>query len=388
MNPLTSGARPGSSSSAVDPAAALAQRRERLAAASVAIIRRHQATSGAYLAAPGFPAYRYSWLRDGAFIADAMSRAGETESAAAFFEWCRAIVEGRVERIGELVARRAAVETIPVADFLHTRYTLGGEEADAEWANHQLDGYGAWLWALGDHLRRSRIDSEPPRFALAVESTARYLLAFWDQPCYDCWEENGEQVHVATLAAISAGLRAASDWPGVAPEVRSQAAHATVAIERRVRSEGVRNGHLVKWLGGTELDASLLFCAVPYRLFAPDDPLMRATVAALEDAGLAHGGVHRHLADVYYGGGEWVLLAALLGSYYVAIGERERAEQQLAWVVAQAGVEDHLPEQVSDHLLHPGSFDEWAERWGPIANPLLWSHAMFLNLHGELRSGE
>jgi GH15 family glucan-1,4-alpha-glucosidase len=138
------------------------------------------------------------------------------------------------------------------------------------------------------------------------------------------------------------------------------------------------------WLGGTQLDASLLFCAVPYRLFAPDDPLMCATVAAIGDAGLAHGGIHRHLADVYYGGGEWLLLAALLGSYYVAIGERDRAEQQLAWVVAQADAEDYLPEQVSEHLLHPGSLDEWLERWGPIANPLLWSHAMFLNLHAEL----
>jgi GH15 family glucan-1,4-alpha-glucosidase len=354
----------------------------------VALILRHQASSGAYLAAPNFPVYRYSWLRDGAFIADAMSRAGETESARAFFEWCRSVVEGRAERIAELVARRATGEPIPVADFLHTRYTVDGTEAYEEWTNHQLDGYGAWLWALGAHLGRAMVDSEPRRFAWAVESTARYLLAFWDHPCYDCWEENGGLVHVPTLAAISAGLRAAADWPGVAPAVQSEAARAMVAIERRVRSEGVRNGHLVKWLGGTELDASLLFCAVPYRLFAPDDALMRASVAALESAGLAHGGVHRHLADVYYGGGEWVLLAAVLGSYYAAIGERDRAEHQLAWVVEQAGAEDHLPEQVSDHLLHPGSLDEWAGRWGPIANPLLWSHAMFLNLHGELRAGE
>lgn len=93
-----------------------------------------------------------------------------------------------------------------------------------------------------------------------------YPLAFWDHPCYDCWEENGDRSNVATPAAIAAGLRVAADWPGVAPKVRSEAASATLAIGRRVRSDGVRNGHLVKWLGGTELDASVLFCAVPYRL--------------------------------------------------------------------------------------------------------------------------
>ena len=43
-----------------------------------------------------------------------------------------------------------------------------------------------------------------------------------------------------------------------------------------------------------------------------------------------------------------------------------------------------MPEQVSGHLLAPGSFDEWVERWGPVASPLLWSHAMFVILAVEL----
>lgn len=47
------------------PATELERRRQRLAAASVAVIRRHQASSGAYLAAPNFAVYRYSWLPTG-----------------------------------------------------------------------------------------------------------------------------------------------------------------------------------------------------------------------------------------------------------------------------------------------------------------------------------
>lgn len=241
----------------------------RLARRSVQIIGDNQAPTGAYLAAPNFPVYRYAWLRDGAFIADAMSRAGRRPSATAFFEWCRSVVERRAERINELVRRRQAGEAIAIAEFLHTRYTVAGDEADEEWWNHQLDGYGAWLWALGAHRDRASTDSDPRRFTPAVEATARYLIAFWDHPCYDCWEENGSQVHVATLAAIAAGLRVAATWPGVAPSVQAEAGSTVGSIERRVRSEGVRDRHLVKWLGGSELDASLLFCGVPYRLFAP-----------------------------------------------------------------------------------------------------------------------
>ncbi len=39
-----------------------------------------------------------------------------------------------------------------------------------------------------------------------------------------------------------------------------------------------------------------------------------------------------------------------------------------------------MPEQATDHLLAPDRYTEWLERWGPIATPLLWSHAMFLTL--------
>jgi GH15 family glucan-1,4-alpha-glucosidase len=358
----------------------------RLARRSGEIIVANQAPSGAYLAAPSFPVYRYAWLRDGAFTADAMSRAGHGSSATAFFEWCRFVIERRADRITELVRRREAGEAIKLADFLHTRYTAAGEETDAEWWNHQLDGYGAWLWALGAHRDRGSTDADPRRFASAVDATARYLIAFWDHPCYDSWEEHGDQVHVATLAAIAAGLRVAARWPGVSPAVAEKASEIVDAIRARVDAEGVRDGHLVKWLTGSDLDANLLFCAVPFRLFAPDEPVMRETVTALETVGLAHGGVHRHLADVFYGGGEWVLLSALLGSYYVAIGDLDTARAQREWVAAQADADDLLPEQVSGHVLHPEHVTEWLARWGPVARPLLWSHAMFLNLDADLET--
>lgn len=362
-----------------------ASRLAELARRSRRVILDNQAPSGAYLAAPNFPVYRYAWLRDGAFIADAASRVGEAASATAFLDWCRSLIDRRVGTIAALVARRAAGEEIGLDEFLHTRYTLDGAEADEVWWNHQLDGYGAWLWALGAHAARGGLNGDRARFRPAVEATARYLVAFWDHPCYDVWEEHGDRVHVSTLAAISAGLRVAAAWPAIASEVADNAAATIAAIDQRVRDDGVRDGHLVKWLGGTDLDANLLFCAIPYRLLEPDDPLMRPTVAALTASGLAHdGAVHRHLADDFYGGGEWILLAALLGSYHAALGDDDATRAQMGWVAAQADTDGNLPEQVSTHLLHPDRLPEWQARWGPIARPLVWSHAMFLNLYQDL----
>jgi len=358
-------------------------RLDALARRSVQIISDNQAASGAYLAAPDFPVYRFSWLRDGAFIADAMSRSGEPASAAAFFGWCARVMEERADRISDLVVRREAGERVPPGEMLHTRYTVDGREADDDWWNFQLDGYGAWLWALGAHAARADNRLDVSTLTPAVEATGRYLTAFATEPGYDCWEENPQHVHTATLAAVAAGLRVVAEWPAVTPWVADAAERQMLAIGAQVRAEGVRDGHLVKWLGGSELDASLLFCAMPYRLFDPADPLMGATVDALSPR-LAHGGVHRHTADVFYGGGEWVLLAAALGSYLVAVGDLPAAHEQLGWVVAQADADGNLPEQVSQHLLHPAAFSEWVERWGPVARPLLWSQAMYLGLLHDL----
>lgn len=358
-------------------------RRATLVRRSIEIILANQAPGGGYLASPNFSVYQYCWLRDGSFIADAMSRAGHGASASAFFDWCRRVVEARVGQIDELARRRRSGEAIGDHEYLHTRYSIDGEEGEAEWWNHQLDGYGAWLWALGAHWARSPDDRAAERFAPAVEATARYLTTFWDLPCYDCWEENRDQIHVATLAAVASGLRVAAAWPGVSAEAREESGATVGAITRLVGEQGIVDGHLVKWLGGKDLDASLLFCALPYGLFCVGEPVMQATVARLIEH-LVCEGIHRHVHDTYFGGGEWPLLTALLGSHLAAIGDLAGAQAKLEWVADQADDSGWLPEQVSTHMLHPEHFEEWERRWGPVASPLLWSHAMYLNLYREL----
>jgi len=129
--------------------------------------------------------------------------------------------------------------------------------------------------------------------------------------------------------------------------------------------------------------------ATPYGLLSPTDPVMQATLIQIEaDLHRPGGGVYRYLGDIYYGGGEWVLLAAWLGWHYALNGEVERARELLHWVEAQADADGNLPEQVSTHLLAPNRYAEWKMRWGVVAKPLLWSHAMYLLLYETLKSTE
>jgi len=268
-----------------------------------------QSKQGGYVAAPTFPPYGYSWLRDGSFTADAMSRVGEIESAEAFFDWVSRIVDGGLG--------------------FESRYSLAGERDEAEWPRVQHDGWGLWLWAVGEHCDRH---GRAQRWQTAAERTATHLERIRFEPCHDWWEER-EGIHAATLACIAAGLGDDLDL--------------SRAEER--------------------LDASLL--VLPFLGFGDVD------VSALLSAG---GGVHRHLDDTYYGGGEWLLLTALLG-----LAEPARARECLEWVASHERPEG-LPEQSQDHLLHPESYEPWVEKWGPPPSPLLWSHAMYLTLHSEL----
>jgi isomaltose glucohydrolase len=314
----------------------------RLADRSVETIRAGQTETGAYLACPAFGPYRYCWFRDGAFVAEAMSVAGDRESADAFFAWCAEVV----------LARRAL---LAAGGDLETRYTADGRESgDAQWLSFQLDGFGLVLWALGRHEHRH--GAAEARVGDAAEVLRAYLVHSWRRPCADWWEER-EGIHAVTLACIAAGLRAAGE-----------------AESGRV-VEAARAG------AGRPLDASLLAAATPLGVLAPEEVPLEAIERELVSAG---GGVHRHRADIYYGGGEWLLLTALLGLHYLELGRADDARAKLAWVAGQATAEGHLPEQSQNHLLHPEEYESWARRLGPPPSPLLWSHAMFLLLAHSL----
>lgn len=347
---------------------------------SLRLIHEYQAETGAYPAAPGPAPYRNAWLRDGAFVADAMSRAGQIESAERFFGWCAAIVLERCEVIDRLVERHRAGNPVAVEEHLHARYTLSGREVPEAWPSFQLDGWGEWLWALNAHVARHGRELSSLRDG--VEPILVYLSEFALEPTYDWWEERLGQ-HSTTLAAVGAGLAGGADLAFVCPTLREAARRKAAEVFAVVRGDAEARGRLGRSLGDDLLDGSLIACATPFRTFEPHEPVMAATVAALE-AELAHGGVHRYPGDSFYGGGEWLLLAALLGWHYVELGRRADARAQLEWIAGHARGGGELPEQVEDHLLVPEGLEEWRRRWGPSASPLLWSHAMFVTLALEL----
>jgi len=304
-----------------------------------------------------------------------MDAVEERESASRFHAWVTRVVLGEGEQISRVVAAHGRGEDVTPDMMLPTRYTLDGiregtDPAD-EWPNFQLDGYGTWLFALACHLGDSRPDDSTGQ---AVELAASYLSASWMMPCYDYWEEFGDQLHTSTLAAIAAGLRSAGRMLD-----RADFLAEAETITAFIRTQCVIDGSFVKGPDDSRVDASLLSLATPFGVIDANDPVMRTTVERIRSELVSPtGGVRRYVGDTYFGGSPWMLLTAWLGWHLRSTGDDDGYRAARAWVEARTGEDGWMAEQITDEPQDPEFVAPWVERWGAVANPLLWSHAKYL----------
>jgi GH15 family glucan-1,4-alpha-glucosidase len=264
---------------------------------SIEIIRAGQTDSGAYLASPTFSQYQACWMRDGGLIAFGMDCAGEYASSRRFYNWAGQTLRRQIPQI-ELILEKLARNIAPAEDeYLPTRFTPEGGRVQGAWWDFQLDGYGTWLWSLAEHVRRTGDHALYQDIRPIVEAIVRYLATFWQQPNYDCWEENRHQIHIATLAAIYGGMNALAQLD---PALRT--APLAEQIRAFVLERGVEDGRLVKYLGNPSVDGSLLWASIPYGLFSPTDPIFEATLEKIErDLHYPGGGVYRYKAGCVVG---------------------------------------------------------------------------------------
>jgi len=375
---------------------------QRLYSRSIEIILGNQNTWGSYVASPSFPTYHYCWLRDGSFTAYAMDQVDQHESAAAFYRWVGSTIQRYAPKVDEVERSLKAGLEIGRDVILHTRFTLDGHEGtiDNTWGNFQIDGYGTWLWGVTSHARATGNYAILTELEEAIRTTVRYLALTWKLPNYDCWEEHPEYLHPYSLSCLYGGLREVEKLLNVGklPALGVDVAGLVNEIKDFILRFAVVDGKLIKHLWpprGDEpakpvalsgVDSSLLGMTFPFEVLKGSDPIMQATVDEIE-AKLCrpNGGVYRYKADVYYGGGEWILLTAWYGLHSLRMGQKEKAAAMLNWIENQADSLGNLPEQTSNALLAPSHYQTWLNKWGPIASPLLWSHAMYLILFKELQ---
>lgn len=349
--------------------------------ASVSLILTEQTEHGAFPASPDFAQYRYCWLRDASFIAYALDRAGEHPAALKYHEWVDRTISapGVAAQIEAAIDSKLSKADVDPAKMPPARFSLTGGVVDDEWPNFQIDGYGTWLWALNEHLRLSGAETLPAYFRSTVDRTAHYLSALAFEPCFDVWEEHGDEIHTSTLGSVYAGLRAASSMLG-----NASLSDRADEVREHIQGQARRVGYYAKSNIRRQVDASGLWLATPFSVADLEDPLFHTTAETIERRLTLDGGLRRYAQDTYYGGGAWPVLTCSLGWYYSMIGRPEDAWRCLEWTGAHIDDQGRLAEQFGGESRDPEHYREWVRQWGPPARNLLWSHAMYVILCAEI----
>lgn len=342
---------------------------------SVDAILRNQSANGAIVASPDFAEYGFCWLRDSSFNAYALDCAGEYGASSAFHSWVNRAVAGIAQTIDSVIAAKERGDGFNPLHMPPARFALDGAMVADDWPNFQIDGYGTWLWSLGQHLKQTGPAEVPGEFAGSVRLVARYLNTFAFTPCYDVWEENGDAVHTSTLACVYGGLMAAGQMLGDSTYIERAS-----MVRSQLLEGAVRRGYFAKSNLNDDVDASTLWLETPFGVVAPNDECFAATVALIETRLTLEGGIRRYSTDVYFGSGAWPVLTGSLGWHYANLGDYEAAERCRAWIAARVDPEGLLGEQYGGDERDPQHYEEWVARWGLPARDLTWSHAMYVVL--------
>jgi GH15 family glucan-1,4-alpha-glucosidase len=294
--------------------------------------------------------YRFTWIRDSAFMLRALYRLGFDWEAVEYFGFILdAVTGGDVNRKPEL----------------QIMYGIGGERDLTERTLDHLSGYegarpvrignGAWnqqqhdVWGMILDALDVQFHRSASQIALPVwNGLAGFVdaaLEHWREPDQGIWEVRGEPKHFtaskvmcwvaaargADLAEARGDDKRAEQWRQGADEIKAE------VLDKGVSSRGVFRQHYET----DDLDASLLLLAT-MGFLPPADDRIKATVLAIADELTQDGLVLRYRVggtDTGFSGdeGTFTICSFWLVSALAMIGETERAHALCQKLLSLAG---------------------------------------------------
>ena len=295
----------------------------------------------------------------------------------AFFDWCAACVEprgGQRRPHRRAAARRRRSPTprccrrdSPSTARGSARRPSGGTSSSTATA----PGCGRW------RARARGTGSMPARWRRGIELTSTTWCRRGSDPATTGGRSTSKHGHVSTLGSIAAGLRDAAREPSsTTAALGVGSGHGGRHRRVRPRRDGIRDGHLIKWVGSDEVDASLAALVGLLGVIDADEPAgprddrrarpaargrrRRRTASSPTPSTAAASGrccqLHARPRP-RRGGGPRCARSRLLRLGRGAPSARP------------ARCRSRSPTTCS----HPSFVAEWEERWGRSADPLLWS---------------
>jgi GH15 family glucan-1,4-alpha-glucosidase len=256
--------------------------------------------------------YRFCWVRDSAFILNALLQLGFSSEVDSFFWWlmhASQLTRPRLQVLYRLNGGSTATErTLPFEGYRRSAPARVGNAAADQ---IQLDVYGdlfqtAWLYARSGRT----IDGDIGR---RLEATADLVCDLWPRPDSGIWEVRSQPLHftqskMMCWVALDRASRLAElgQIPaGHAPRWRAEAAAVRAFVDERCWSE--TRGSYVRSADDDELDASLLL-GILFDFVEPRGDRARGTIDAIRRE-LGHGPfLYRYSGEDGLTGGEGAFL--------------------------------------------------------------------------------
>jgi alpha,alpha-trehalase len=277
--------------------------------------------------------YRFAWIRDASFTAQALFHLGYGKEASAYRNWLLEILR----QVGDLNELRplyplhasAKVEEGPVEGFCGYRMSAPVRVGNKAVQQTQLDIYGEFVNTVFETTRYG--DAIEPQVWEAVKRICDFICENWSRKDRGMWEMRTDPKHYlhsklmcwvgldrAVKIAHREHLEAEVDqWLSSAEEIRG--AILERGFSRRLNS-------FVQCLDEEELDATALLIPI-HQFLPPDDPRVQSTIDAVW-RGLSAGGglIYRYRGDDGLAGKEG---AFILCSYWLinALAVSRRIEE-------------------------------------------------------------
>lgn len=331
--------------------------------------------------------YAYLWPRDGAFVANALDRAGFSYITRNFFDMCSRIVNDN----GYFFQKYNPDGT--VASGWHSLWDpLRGERL----IPIQEDETALVLWAMWEHYDLLRdVEFTHHVYRNLIRKCGHFLADYRDeqtglpQAGWNLWEDR-RGVHTFTCASVVAGLRGAAKFARLfaeddnAEKFDRAADEVCSAMGRHLYDEDLgrfyrsaqfdENGAMTP---DETIDASL-FGLFYFGCLSPDDPRVVGTMNAIEEKLTVGGGIARFENDGYMRtdanipGNPWFLCTLWFAEWHIAraknMDDMKRPLEILEWVAASA-----LPSGILGEQFDPTTGAHLS------VSPLTWSHSTFVS---------
>lgn len=361
---------------------------------SLLIMRTHVDNRGAILASGdsdilfhGRDTYSYMWPRDGAFIAMALDRAGDSQVVKKFFEFCNQVITDE----GFMMHRYRADQSL--GSSWHPFVREGKAQLPI-----QEDETALLVYTLWQHYSLTKdLEFVEDIYNSFIKKAAGFMVAHRDEtsglpkPSYDLWEERFG-ISTFTASAVYASLIAASRFASLLG--KSDAEKSYLEAAKQIQSAILKylydekEGYFYKMINFKNstveidhtVDSSSIYGIWRFGVLSVSDDRVKKAIKRTEQklsVGRAIGGIARYEQDKYFTaisetiGNPWFITTLWMGQYFLSSAQTQedlkKVKEYLEWSVKYS-----LPSGLMSEQLHP-------ETGEPVsATPLIWSHAEFV----------